>query len=315
MVLEISRVNARLIYNPSAGMHDEQAGLPQAIAVFRDSGWSIDVAETKHVGDAICLARTVAEQKLDVLIAVGGDGTVNEVANGLVDSSTALGVLPSGTANVWAKEMGLPLGDMVTAARRLAEAEVRAIDVGEVRGPTVPARVFVLWSGVGLDAAITHKVEPQREMKRRLGALTFWLVGIQTAWSYRGKRATITLDGKHIRRHVTFALAANAQLYAGIVRVAPNARVDDGLLEFVIFRGTGFWLTGWHLLGALVGAHVRDPLVEFYSVSTLTLEGKNLPVHADAEPCGFSPVEFRVRPLALRVLVPKTANKGLFVQP
>jgi YegS/Rv2252/BmrU family lipid kinase len=315
MVLEIGRVNARLIYNPSAGMHAEHADLHQAVAVLRECGWSVDVVETKNIGDAICLARTAAEQKLDALIAVGGDGTVNEVANGLVDSSTALGVLPCGTANVWAKEMGLPLGDLVTSARRLADAEVRSIDVGEVRGPTLPARVFVLWSGVGLDAAITHNVEPQREMKRRLGALTYWLVGIQTAWSYRGRRATITLDGKHIRRHVTFALAANAQLYAGIVRVAPNARLDDGLLEFVIFRGTGFWLTGWHLLGVFVGAHVRDPLVEFYSVSTLTLEGKNLPVHVDAEPCGFSPVEFRVRPLALRVLVPKTANKSLFVQP
>ena len=314
MVLEIGRVNARLIYNPSAGMRDEHADLHQAIAVLRERGWWIDTAETKNTGDAIRLARTAAEQKLDALIAVGGDGTVNEVANGLVDSTTALGVLPSGTANVWAKEMGLPLGDLVTAARRLADAEVRAIDVGEVCGPTLRPRVFVLWSGIGLDAAITHNVEPQREMKRRLGALMFWLVGIQTAWSYRGKRATITVGGKRFRRHVTLALAANVQLYAGIVRIAPKARVDDGLLEFAIFRGTGFWLTGWHLLGVFLGAHVRDPMVEFYSVPTITLEGKNLPVHVDAEPCGFSPVEIRVRPLALRVLVPKTANKSLFVE-
>ena len=308
-------MNARLIYNPTAGTRDEHADLQQAIAALRERGWWIDVAETKNVGDATCLARAAAEEKLDALIAVGGDGTVNEVANGLVDSATALGVLPSGTANVWAKEMELPLGDLVTAARRLAEAEVRAIDVGEVRGPTLQPRVFVLWSGVGLDAAITHNVEPQREMKRRLGALTFWLVGIQTAWSYRGKRATISVGGKRFRRHVTLALAANAQLYAGIVRIAPSARVDDGLLEFAIFRGTGFWLTGWHLLGVFLGAHVRDPMVEFYSVPAVTVDGKNLPVHVDAEPCGFSPVEIRVRPLALRVLVPKTANKSLFIQP
>ncbi|HEX7587013.1 MAG TPA: diacylglycerol kinase family protein [Anaerolineae bacterium] len=308
-------MNARLVYNPSAGTRNEHAEIEQAIAVLREHGWIVDIAETRNPGDATRLARVAAEQKLDALIAVGGDGTVNEVANGLVDSMTALGVLPSGTANVWAKEMGLPLGDMVTAAQRLAEAEVRAIDVGEVCGSTLQPRVFVLWSGVGLDAAITHNVEPQREMKRRLGALAFWLVGIHTAWSYRGKRATITVGGKRFRRHVTLALAANAQLYAGIVRIAPKARLDDGLLEFAIFRGTGFWLTGWHLLGVFLGVHVRDPMVEFYSVPTISLDGKNLPVHVDAEPCGFSPVDIRVRPLALRVLVPKTANKSLFVQP
>lgn len=308
-------MRARLIHNPSAGKGDERADIQRAIGVLCAHGWSIDLAETARIGDATHWARRAAEEKLDALIAVGGDGTVNEVANGLVDSSTALGVLPSGTANVWAKEMGLPLGDWVTAAQRLAEADVRSIDVGEVRGPTIEPRVFVLWCGVGLDAAITRDVEPQRDMKRRFGALTFWLVGIRTAWNYRGKRATIIVGDKRIRQRVTLALAANAQLYGGIVRVAPNARVDDGQLDFVIFRGTGFWLTAWHLLGVFVGAHVRDPLVEFFRVPTIGVDGRNLPVHVDGEPIGYTPIEIRVRPRALRVLVPKTANQSLFVQP
>ncbi len=307
-------MRARLIFNPSAGMRDEYVEIQRAMEVLRERGWSIDLAETARGGDATQLARRAAGENLDALIAVGGDGTLNEVANGLIDSTTALGVLPSGTANVWAKEMGLPLGDQVTAARRLADASVRVIDVGEVRGPTIEPRIFVLWCGVGLDAAITRDVEPQREMKRRLGALMFWLVGIRTAWSYRGKRATILAGDKRIRRRVTLALAANAQLYGGIVRVAPNARVDDGLLDFVIFKGTGFWLTAWHIVGVFFGAHLRDPTVEFYLVPSIVVNGKNLPVHVDAEPIGFSPVEIRVRPRALRVLVPKTANRNLFTQ-
>ncbi|HEX7592906.1 MAG TPA: diacylglycerol kinase family protein [Anaerolineae bacterium] len=307
-------MRARLIYNPSAGKGDERADIQRAIAVLVAHGWSIDLVETARVGDATRWARRAAEEKLDALIAVGGDGTVNEVANGLVDSATALGVLPSGTANVWAKEMGLPLGDWVTAAQRLAEADVRAIDVGEVRGPTIEPRVFVLWCGVGLDAAITREVEPQRDMKRRFGTLTFWLVGIRTAWNYRGKRATLVLGETRLRRRVMLALAANAQLYGGIVRIAPNARVDDGQLDFVIFRGTGFWLTAWHLLGVFVGAHVRDPLVEIFRVPTIGVDGRNLPVHVDGEPIGNTPIEIRVRPRALRVLVPKTANQNLFVQ-
>ena len=315
MVVEIIKVKARLIFNPSAGMRDESAEIQRAIDELRTRGWAVDTVQTARVGDATRLARASAAESYDALIAVGGDGTVNEVANGLVDSATALGVLPSGTANVWAKEMGLPLGDRVTAARRLADAEIRAIDVGEVRGPAIEPRVFVLWCGVGLDALITSDIEPQREMKRRLGALMFWLVGIRDAWSYRGKRATLTVGDQRLRRRVILALAANAQLYGGIVRIAPDARVDDGLIDLVVFKGTGFWATAWHIVRVLLGAHVRDPQVEIYRVPSVAISGKNLPVHVDAEPIGFAPVEIRVRPRALRVLVPKTANRGLFVSP
>ena len=307
-------VNARLIFNPSAGMRGAHAEIQRALVVLRERGWSIDVVKTTRAGDATRLARAAAEEKLDAVIAVGGDGTVNEAANGLVDTTTALGVLPSGTANVWAKEMGLPLGDVVTAARRLADADVRAIDVGEVSGPTIAPRVFVLWSGVGLDALITSDIEPQREMKRRLGALMFWLVGIRDAWSYRGKRATLIAGDQRLSRRVILALAANAQLYGGIVRIAPDARIDDGLLDFVVFKGTGFWATAWHLMRVFFGAHVRDPQVEIYRVPFVSVSGKNLRVHVDAEPLGLAPVEIRVRPRALRVLVPKTANTSLFVE-
>jgi YegS/Rv2252/BmrU family lipid kinase len=306
-------VRARLIFNSSAGMRDESAQVHRAVEVLRQRRWSVEIVQTTRAGDAMRFARDAAAEKLDVLIAVGGDGTVNEVANGLVDSAAALGVLPSGTANVWAKEMGLPLGDLETAARRLADAEIRSIDVGEVRGPTIEPRVFVLWSGVGLDALITSDIEPQREMKRRLGALMFWLVGIRDAWSYRGKRATLIAGDKRMRRRIILALAANAQLYGGIVRIAPNARVDDGKLDFIVLKGTGFWATTWHLIRVFFGAHLRDPQVEIYSVPSITVEGKNLRVHVDAEPIGFAPVEIRVRPRALRVLVPRTANQSLFV--
>jgi len=306
-------MKARLIYNPSAGRRTARGEIQRAADQLRQHGWSVDIAETIRQGDAIRLARAAAAEKLDAVIAVGGDGTLNEVANGVVDSETALGVLPLGTANVWAKEMGLPLGDLMTATQHLADAHVRVIDVGEVRSATIPPRIFVLWSGVGLDALITRDVEPQREMKRRLGALMFWFVGIRDAWSYRGKRVTVWLDGKRVRKRVILAVAANAQLYGGIVRIAPNAKVDTGLLDVVVFKGTGFWATAWHLVRVFFGLHVRDPQVEFYAVSSPKVMTKKMPVHVDAEPIGFAPVEIRVRPRALHVLVPKTANRSLFV--
>jgi YegS/Rv2252/BmrU family lipid kinase len=316
-------------------MRTQRAEILRAADELRAHNWTIEVVETARGGDAIHLAREAAAQRLDALIAVGGDGTLNEVANGLVDAQTALGTLPSGTANVWAREMGLPIGDAVAAARRLADADICAIDVGEVRALAVPPsfarkirrrltkderagaprfapRVFVLWCGVGFDAAITRQVEPQREIKRRLGALAFILVGLREAWSYRGKRATLVIGNKRLRRRVFLALASNAQLYGGIVRIAPNATVDDGLLDFVVFKGTGIWTTVWHLAKVFFGRHLGDPQVEAFALPSVQVIAKGLPVHVDAEPIGTSPVEIRVRPRALRVLVPKTANRNLF---
>lgn len=296
-------------------MRGDRAQVGRAAQVLRARGWSIDLVETARAGDAVVLARQAAAERLDALVAVGGDGTVNEAANGLVDTATALGVLPSGTANVWAKEMGLPLGDWVGAAQCLADAELRTIDVGQVQGPTIAPRVFVLWSGVGLDALITSDVEPQRKMKRRLGPLLFWMVGVRDAWSYRAKSATLIVGERRMRRRVILALAANVQLYAGIARIAPDARVDDGRLDFVVFNGNGLWATAWHLVRVIFGAHVRDPRVEILAATHVRVLDRGMAVHVDAEPIGETPVEILVRPRALRVLVPRTANQNLFVKP
>ncbi len=304
-------MNARLVYNPSAGMRTAREQISRAVDELRRCGWSVEVAETTHLGEAEHLASEAAARQFDAVIAVGGDGTVNESANGVVDTTTALGVLPLGTANVWAKEMGLPLGDLSMGARLLADAQTRVIDVGQVRGPALPPRVFVLWCGIGLDAAITRYIEPQREMKRRLGALYFWLVGIREAWSFRGRRVALQIGDERKRKRIILALAANAQLYGGIVRIAPGAQIDDGFLDLVVFKGTGFGATALHLVRVFLGLHLRDPQVESYRLTCVGVHGKNLPVQVDGEPVGWTPVEISMRPRALRILAPKTANQAL----
>ncbi len=305
-------MKAQIVYNPTAGMRTAREQITRAIDELRRHGWSVDSVETIQPGDATRFAQSAALKGLDAVIAVGGDGTVNEIANGIVDTATALGVLPLGTANVFAKEMGLPLGDLAAAARLLAEAEIRTIDVGQVRGPKIAPRIFVLWSGVGLDALITRDIEPQRQMKRRLGALMFWLVGIRTAWSYRGQIARLKIGDKRMRRRIILGLAANVQSYGGIVRIAPYAKVDDGQLNLLLFKGTGFWATALHLIRVFLGMHLSNPQVEIYHTTCVEIDGKNLAVHVDAEPIGYAPVEIRLRPGALRVLVPRTANQNLF---
>ena len=122
-----------------------------ALLCLRQMGWQVDANETQNGGDATRLAREAADKGLDVALAMGGDGTLNEVANGVLDSQTAIGVLPLGTANVWALEMGLPLDDLVRAAQLQANAKPRPIDVGVVQGgskdaPIAP-RAFLLMRG------------------------------------------------------------------------------------------------------------------------------------------------------------------------
>lgn len=305
-------MKALLIHNPSAGTRTDYSQVIAARDVLRAEGWEAESEETSSGGEATKIARQAAQAGYDALFAVGGDGTLNEVMNGILGSGTALGVLPYGTANVWAKEMGLPLNDLAAAARAQAKATRCWVDAGEAFGESFGSRAFLLWCGVGFDASITAEIEPQRALKRRLGALMFWVVGVRTAFTFRGQRAQFEVDGKRGRTRLLLALASNAQLYGGLVRVSPGAKVDDGLLDLALFRGTGAWQTGWHLLRVFLGWHLNAVDVNHYRAREISIRASNLPVHVDAEPIGVTPVRIAVRPSAIRVLVPSTANRSLF---
>ncbi|MBI3324349.1 MAG: diacylglycerol kinase family lipid kinase [Candidatus Omnitrophica bacterium] len=303
-------MKALVIYNPIAG--PGQRTLQEALRVFLDHGWDITARETSAPQDAIRFAREAATAGYDAVIAVGGDGTLNEAANGVIGSQTALGVLPLGTVNVWAREMGLPVDDLPRAAQRLIAAQPRAVDVGEARTRQGPPRAFVLWCGVGFDALIVRLIEPQRDAKRRLGMLLFLLIGLKEAWGYRGRRTRLEVDGLRVRRRAILTLISNCQLYGGVVRIAADARIDDGALDVVMFKGGGIAQTAWHLIKVFLGWHRGDPETESYRGSAVSLRARGVPVHVDGELIGTTPVDIRVIPRGLWILVPTTANQALF---
>ncbi len=326
-------MKAFLVVNPTAGQRDLRADLSRAIAYFQTQGWQVTVHETHHPGDGTRLARQAVAQGCGTVIAVGGDGTINEAVNGLVGSEVALGVLPMGTGNVWAAEMGLlptptPLHrpDLPAAARALAEGTTRRVDVGRLRGPLFtpgdpgapPAygeRHFLLWAGVGFDASVTQLVEgPERPMKRRWGALAYALAVAQMAGRFPATKAWLQVDGEELRGRVLLILVCNAQLYAGMVRVAPAARLDDGWLDVCVFKGHGLPYILRHVLGVFTWRHLQDPEVVYRRARRVTVEAADpLPVQTDGEPVGLTPLEFAVVPRALWVIVPPTATAGLFV--
>ena len=166
---------------------------------------------------------------LDVVLVAGGDGTVCEAVNGLVGSRVALGVLPTGTGNVWAKELGLPVftllnpNRLLVAAHLSTEAKTRAIDVGRAND-----RYFLLFAGLGLDAQVAHDMEPRERATKQSGLLPYLVASVLVAVEFYGVRTTVVVDGKVIKGRSLFILVSNAQLYGGVLRITPEAQLDDG---------------------------------------------------------------------------------------
>jgi YegS/Rv2252/BmrU family lipid kinase len=274
------------------------------------------VHRTERAGEATELARQAVDQELDAVLVVGGDGTINEVINGLAESPVALGVLPGGTGNVWAKELGLPTRSplhwlpLVDSAKALVPGETRRIDLGKANG-----RYFLQWTGLGLDAEVTYAMEPRTRRQRRLGALAYVVAGVSTAVTMAGIRARINIDDERIYRRSILIVISNSQLYGGKVRIATDARLDDGLLDVDIFAGTGFTSSMRTALGIITGLHVRDPRHSRYLCSQISIEtDKPMAIHVDGEPLGTTPIECHVVPRALSVLIPRRTRPELFAE-
>ncbi|MFQ6059557.1 MAG: diacylglycerol/lipid kinase family protein, partial [Anaerolineae bacterium] len=309
-------MKAQLILNPTAGYREALRDLQQAIEYLEGQGWQLALRETRGRGDATTYAQEAVAAGCQAVVVVGGDGTISEAVNGLAGSDVALGVLPMGTGNVWAAEIGLlptptPLHrpDLLASARALTEGQIRRVDVGRADG-----RYFLLWAGVGIDARVTQEVETEPQaMKRRLGPWAYAIAGLTIAWSFVGTRATLILDGQEVHHRVILILISNAQLYAGMMRVATEARLDDGFLDVCCFKGHGFLTTLRHLTSVVTRHHLRDPQVEYYRARRITIHtSKPLPIQADGDPIGATPMAFEVVPKALKVIVPPNVPRGLF---
>ncbi len=308
---------ATVIYNPVSGTHNVGAALPGAVAVLRDRGWQVDVQATQRAGDLQRLAAQARDQHRDVVLVAGGDGSLNEAANALALSDVALGVLPSGTANVWARQIGMPLPlplyvqHLSDAARSMAEGNVHPIDLGRANG-----RYFVLWAGVGLDAHVTAQIEPRPPWVKRFGVVGYAWRAFWIATKYRGTRVSITIDQREVKCRTLMVLISNAQLYGGSVMAAPDALLDDGWLDVAIFKGGSFHEALRHILVVLLRRTAQDSEVISLRGQHLTIRAKRpCYAHVDAEPIGRTPITIEVVPRALKVIVPRQASPTMFVNP
>jgi diacylglycerol kinase (ATP) len=311
-------MRAQIIHNPTAGPRDIRRAMERVRSDLERRGWAVELRMTERAGDALTFARTAAQAGCNVVIAAGGDGTVNETVNGLVGTQTALGVLPVGTGNVWAKQLGIPTYTLTNplrlqeAAMGLTEGDFRQVDVGQVSGQG-DKRFFLCWAGIGLDAQVTVEMEPRPRFAKRLGMLPYVIATLIVARDFPGVRTRVSLDGGVVRGRTLLVLVSNIQQYAGVFKVARQARLDDGLLDVFVFKGLGFPYALRHILGVISSRHLQDPRVVHRQASCIEVETeKVMSVQVDGDPIGTTPVTLEAVPQALRVLIPPSAPLDLF---
>ena len=298
----------RIIRNPRARRSGAERELTAAAGRLHDAGWTVEVMTTSGPGSATELAAEAAARGIEVVAASGGDGTVHEVANGLACTETALAVIPSGTANIWAHEAFVPR-DVVRAFEVIRAGRRARVDVGVVEG-AFGRRYFLMMCGIGLDAEVVRRVGPGSAGKRRFGKAWYALVGARALLSARPTAVTLGLDGRELERPLLQAVAGNTRLYGGVMRLTSAARMDDGLLDVCVLSGDGRARQLGLLTGAMRGglhrrarADAADGIDYLRGDHIEVRSADPLPVQADGEYLGETPVTLSVAPLALTVLL------------
>lgn len=290
-------VRVRVVLNPLAGNAEDVRGVQAAMQIWQSRGWEVELTPTEYAGHAVELAREAAQAGYTLVTAAGGDGTVNEVVNGIAHTETALAVLPFGTGNVWVRELKLPLVPQ-DAAATLADGHVVSLDLGRAAD-----RYFLLMAGVGFDAAVARAVDP--EAKRKLGMLAYIVQGVLAAREIRGTRCRIELDGRVVKGRVLMVVIGNSRLYGGFVQITHHATLTDGLLDVAVINGQDARSAPLHLLSILLRRYNFNPDMNYYRARNVRISSATpLDVQVDGDTIGTTPMTFHVAPSALRALVP-----------
>jgi len=293
-----------VIYNPRAGKlgRNGHGPLERAVEILRRDGHRVSLAPTTGPQMAGALAREQVQRGADLVLAAGGDGTINEVAEGLIGSDVPLGILPAGTANVLATEMKLG-SRLEPVAARLGRCQPFRIPVGHVSSQDgAVSRHFLLMAGIGLDAHIVYRVSAP--LKSATGKFAYWVAG----WSLLGRRlAEFAVEMNGTRRTCSFALVSKVRNYGGDFEIARDVSLFDDRFEVVLFEGRSTLpyvkYFGGLMLNRLAG--MKGVTVErAQCLRILAPEDRRVYLQIDGESAGQLPAEIRIVPDALTLLVP-----------
>jgi len=308
--------NALLIHNPNAGNGGQgrRSMLDEARRIFASSGIQTELAETTKAGDATEIAQRANHEGRQLVIACGGDGTLNEVVNGLAGQQNGhrvpLALLPGGTANVLAKELDLPW-DIPSAAEKLVHGEIKEIALGLATPLNEPAKkkYFLSVAGSGPDGMIVYAID--LDLKARVGILAYWWQGAYEAFRYKFQHFRITSAGKEL--DASLVVVGRTKNYGGPFKITTDADLYEDKFELMAlttqsgFRYLSYLPTLW--LGKLRGTDG----VHFWKADSILCEplgGNTVYAQVDGEPLARLPVEFKIVPRALKLLVPPNGKRA-----
>jgi YegS/Rv2252/BmrU family lipid kinase len=298
--------DAVLIVNPTAGGGRAMRKLDEARRIFRNAGIETEHQSTTSPGEATAMARRAVAASRQLVIVCGGDGTVNEVVNGLACSQVPLAVLPAGTANVLAKELGLPW-NLPRAAERIIRAPYRRIALGLAipEKSSGEPRYFLSVAGAGADGALVAAVRP--EIKGKAGILAYWHEGFRQLTKYDFPMFRTSMAGNGTDIDASLVVVGRTKHYGGPFKITTEADLlrPEFELAFVTTRSAWRYILYLPLLwaGKLRGARY----VSFFKTDSLRCTSNSasqVQIHVDGEPAGNLPVEFRIVPDALTLAMP-----------
>jgi diacylglycerol kinase (ATP) len=282
-----------IILNPAAHSDRAQRKRAEVESLARNC----IVCATSSAGEAELMARRAVKEGFEKIVAAGGDGTINEVVNGLAGTDATLGLLPIGTMNVFATELGLPVHDLQLCWDVIKADNTRAVDL-----PKANQKFFVQLAGVGLDAQVVKETSAQ--LKRNFGPLSYLMSAAQIA-ARQPPRLFIQSDDAPIKEG-SFVLIGNGRLYGGPFPFFKQAVIDDGKLDVIVFKSLGYLEIIKYLQDVVFSSEIRVPEIEYFQTQRLRVESdQSVPVELDGEVVGNCPVEFSLDQRSLRVLVPQ----------
>ena len=276
--------------------------LDEAVAVLERSGHGVTRVPTKGPGTAGDQARQAIEGGADLILACGGDGTINEVAGGVIGSDVPLAILPGGTANVLSMETGQGSNLSKTAAT-ISSLMPRRISVGRLEMDGKPARHFLMMLGAGLDARVVDAVKPG--IKRKLGKVAYWIAGLMQTGKTLEECYVHTSSGKV---KAGFVLVSRIRNYGGDLEIASSVSLLDDDFEVVLFEGSNSFRYLPYFAGVITGQHRRIPGVHILRTTEVRLEpanGQRILIQADGELSGVAPASIKIIPAAINLLLPQ----------
>ena len=306
-------INPLIIVNPIAGNGRSHGLTPRIERWLADRAVTARVMETRERGHAERLAATAGDLGHDRVVVVGGDGTIQEVVNGLLadgrgsgDARPVMGLVPGGTGNDLVRDLLLPLEPLSALAVALGEA-TRAIDIGRATNGAGEVRHFHAAGGVGFDAKVAHTMFGHR-MPWQKGRIGYFLSTFVELMRFRNQTILVQTEGEgettSAERVCLLVAFANGAFYGGGMQICPGAEIGDGLLDICLAGDLSRWEALRLLPGIYKGAHVGHPKVEFLRVRSVTFSGDaGTLAHLDGEPFGALPVAVSVLPGAVHVAV------------